>query len=292
MAQAPFGPRRGIVGSVRRVTGLLVVLLLLAGCSQESAAPDQPVEQQPTLRISGSGSGLPILEKLAETYKGERQDLRFRFEQGTNSSGAIRGVAEHTLDLAIVYRKLKPEEAAGLVYRPFARDAVAFAVHQPSSIRGITTRQVQAIYAGKLKRWSQLGGADVPIVTLDRDPDEGTRQLVIEGIMAGRPVHRNAVVLEKADEMVQALRNTPNAIGYNPYGMLRLHNEPIIRVLALDGIVPTPQTIATQRYPWRLTFALVHRADAPPPVRRFVDFVQGPSAQKVLRTYGYASITG
>ncbi|MBI4277291.1 MAG: substrate-binding domain-containing protein [Armatimonadetes bacterium] len=241
------------------------------------------------MRISGSGEGLPVVQKLAEAYTRERGDARIEFAAGVNTGGAIRGVAQGTLDLAVSARPLSPEEAReALVSRPFARDAVVFAVRLPNPVLGLSTSQVRAIYGGIATNWQQIGGPAEPIIVLNRNEGDSGHGVLMK-IMNGQPVRARTVVLNKSKDMVAALESTPYALGYAAAGLLRIYQARNVRVLALDSVMPSADSIARGTYPWHLTYALISRRDASPAVARFVDFAAGPAALPVLKEYGYAA---
>src|SRR5687767_2553748 len=98
--------------------GVLLLATLLMGCgaparSRSPAAGSAviPTASAVVLRISGSGTALPLVQKLAEAYQQTDPTVRFEFPAGTNSGGAIRGVVEGTLDVAVVNRSLMEKEA-------------------------------------------------------------------------------------------------------------------------------------------------------------------------------------
>ncbi len=232
---------------------------------------------------------MPLAEKLAEAYGREHPEIEFRFDAGTNSGGAIEGVLEGTLDLAVANRPLSEDEAAEpLDYRPFAKDAVAFATRHEGEVEGISTEQARDVYGGELTDWEQLGGSPAPIVVLDRDEDESARKLVLLPLVDGRPVEARTVVLNKASEMIEALGNTPDSLGYASLGLLKERDIPGVRILALDGVVPSPEAVLRDEYPWYLTFGLAHADAAPEGVRDFVEFASGPEGQELVETNGYA----
>lgn len=251
-----------------------------------------PAAVQPAgtaIRVSGSGTALPLVKKLADAFRRQHPEAAFEFLAGTNSGGAVQGLVMDTLDLAVVNRPLLATEAdEGLAYREFARDAIAFAVNLPSPIYGLSRDQMQEVYGGSLVDWKQLGGESTPILVLDRDEDESARKLVLLPLLDGRSVKARAIVLATADDMVMALEGTPNALGYTSLGLLRIRKTPRVRVLALDGEIPGAHTLAQGSYPWYLTFGLVNRLDASPSLRSFVDFALGPMGRQVLEEYGYA----
>lgn len=268
---------------------LLLMVVACASVTGSTGGADKPDSKVAIVRVSGSGTALPLAEKLAEAYGHDHPEIEFRFDSGTNSGGAIEGVLGGTLDLAVANRPLSEDEAdEPLDYRPFARDAVAFATRHEGEVEGLTTDQVRDVYGGALTDWKQLGGSAAPIVVLDRDEDESARKLVLLPLMDGRPVEARTVVLNKANEMLEAMESTPDSLGYSSLGLLRERDIPGERVLKLDGVVPSPEAVARREYPWYLTFGLVHAADAPRAVRDFADFATGPEGRKLVEKNGYA----
>ncbi len=243
-----------------------------------------------SVRVSGSGSALPFVQELAKAFARANPDVEFRFEPGTNSGGAIRGVVQGTLDLAAVNRPLSEAEAKeDLQYIPFARDAVVFAVHLPNTVQRLTTGQVREIYAGRITDWKLVGGTAGAIIVLDRDPDESQRKLAFLPLMGGTQVTARTVVLSKASEMIDALASTPGAIGYTSLGLLRLAQLRTVRALILDGVLPSPQSLMTGGYPWSVTFGLAYRSNAKE-TTRFVEFVRSAEGRRVIERYDLAPL--
>ena len=277
--------------SRQHLLGLLGASLLVAACGTlpDRAAPAAPAE--PVIRVSGSGTTLPLVQKLTEAFIVAHPGARFALAPGTNSGGAIAGLLDGVLELAVVNRPLAGTEAShGLLYTPVAQDAVAFAVHDPSPVQALSTAQLRAIYGGTLVDWQQLGGPSEPIFVLDRDADESVRRLVLLPLLAGQPVAARTIVLPTAREMLRALERTPHSLGYTGLGLLVIERPANVRVIALDGVMPTGASLASGTYPWSLTLGLVHHPDAPPVLQRFIAFVRGGDGRRLLEAYGYAAI--
>ncbi len=276
----------------QRLFAVAVLLALtLTGCATTGLRTESVAvsRSEPRLRISGSGTVLPLVEKLVEAYRRENPAAQFGFEAGTNSGGAIRGVVQGTFDMAVVNRRLEAAEASEpLEYSAFARDALVFAVHRSDPPEGLTSAQIRDVYGGSVTDWRQLGGTTGPIMVLDRDKDESARKLVLVPLLAGRPVRARTVTLSTARDMLAALNDTPDSLGYTPLGLFRIQQPRNVRVLSLDGVKPGPEEIARGTYPWQLTLGLVTQREVPAAARRFLDFVRGPGGRKVLADYGYA----
>lgn len=268
--------------------------LALQACAAAASVPAQPptpavAPRSTIIRLSGPGAALPVVEEIAEVYQRDHPELTFAFDEGTNSGGAIRGVVEGTLDVAVVNRPLEESEAsAELAHVPVARDALVFAIHLPNAIEELSSAQVRGLYAGTISDWADLGGAPGPVVVLDRDEDESARKLGLIPLMGGQPVAARTTVLAKAGEMVAALESTPNAIGYSSLGLLRLRDSAQVRVLALDGVTPAAESVASGAYPPHLTIGIVTRADPREELTAFVDYVRGAGGRAILDGLGYA----
>lgn len=278
--------------SRRSFLALLSASAVVGACAPSPAAERAtPVVAPATrLRVSGSGTALPAVQKLGEGYEVLAPHVRLEFPGGTNSGGAIRGVLEGALEVAVTNRPLSDaEKREPLVYVPFTRDAVAFAVHQSVARKNLSTADVRDLYSGAITNWKSLGGADAPVILLDRDEDESMRKLTLVPLLAGRTVATGAVTLTSAPDMLSAIDTTPNAIGYSSFGLLRLRAPKNVVPIALDDHVPSPAGVASGAYPWSLTFGLVTRSDTSPTVRAFVDHAVR-STRAVLGPYEYEAL--
>lgn len=277
----------------RRLLGVSLALLVtsLVACSPPqpalvSAPATTPVRE---FRASGSGAVLPLIAKLAEIYAPQAPTMRIVTEPGTNTGGAITGVYQGTLDLAAASRPLSEAEALQpLVYHALVRDAMAFAARRPNVVENLTVAQIRDIYAGDMKSWVRVGGADAPIIAIDRDADESLRKLVFLPLMAGRPVQAGIITMNSTGDMVSAIAETPGSIGYAPLGYLSMNQHDALRIFHVDGVKPGVEAIEDGSYPWHLVLGLVVHREAPAELRQFVDF-SVRNAPSLLREFGYAA---
>jgi len=246
--------------------------------------PAQPI------RVSGAAGALPIIEKLAAAYEQETQSVRFRFDEGTNSGGAIRGVSQQLFDIAVSDRPVSESERTDdLLAIPFARDAVVFAVNRRAPIQPLTSGDVREIYQGNISDWGQLGAEGGAMFVLSGNPNETARNSVLIPIMENTNIDARAIVLASDREMVRALENTPDSFGYAPRGLLSLLHAKKVTPVTLDGTEASVENVQRNVYPWQLTYFLVHHRLASPAVREFVEWVAGPGGRQVLEAHGYAS---
>lgn len=273
---------------------LLITSLTLAACAEigRNIGPLPASSPEPRIRIAGTRKALPAIQKLAEIYRGSYPGATFEFVSDIESIPAIREVGAGTLDLALSSRPLSSvEPAMSVVARPFARDAVVFATNPSAALPGLSSAQIRAIYGGQVTTWEQLGGASGPIILLDREASDSAHEQVLLKLLDNTPIRARTVVYYNSNELLDALETTPGTLGYSQLGLLRLRQPGAIRVLALDGVTPSPERVSDGTYPWSMTFFLVHHVNTSPAVRRFLDFAGGRDGRRVLEEYGYGAAT-
>ncbi len=108
-----------------------------------------------TLKIGGSSSEAPIMEKLAQAYMKENPKAKVTVE--TNDSGTgINGALEGTYDLGMSSRKPKSYEKSLLKFTPVAQDRIAVIVGKENPLTSITLDQLKSIYTGEITKWGEL----------------------------------------------------------------------------------------------------------------------------------------
>lgn len=272
---------------------LFLLVMLLSGCATglRTSAPVSTPLPEDALRIAGSGVALTAVEALAVAYQRANPAVRFTFDRSLSTNGAIRGISAGTIDLAAIGRPVSEiKDGAGLEFWPFARDLVVFAVNVPNPVQGLTTAQLRDIYGGKTTNWRELGGTNSPIVVLDRPDGQTARSLVLLPLLGTPVVHARTIVLAESEEMVAALNNTPNSIGFTALGDLRSHAAPRVKVLSLDAVIPSSEAAFLGAYPWYVTYHLVNGPAASPLARRFEEWALGPDGQQVLQQHGYVAL--
>ena len=271
---------------------LVAAMAGLGGCSPsgKSMAPETDVTR---LRVSGSGTCLPLLRILAS----EQPDraVRMVFLPGLHTKGGVRGVIQGSLDIGAVSRDLNADEqSADLRVTWLSKDGIVIAVHPSVSklgISDITDQQLRDIYAGKLTDWKQLGAsASMPIVVLDRHEDESAKIIMrkyVFGPAEKFKVTADSVNLYYESDMVDALQSTVGSVGYFSLGYAISQNTVVTR-LRLNGVEATPATIESGAYKVVRPLGIVTKTAASAQVRAFVTWAAGSDARALMLSKGYA----
>ena len=146
-----------------------------------TAAPVSSGERQ-TIKISGSTTVLPIVQKAADQYMAAHPNADIQVSGGGSGVG-IQAIGAKTVDIGMSSREVTAAEKAkypAFVVTPVAQDGIAVIVNPANTIQYITLDQIKNIYLGKITKWTEITGANVPgtnnqIVVIGRDSASGTR---------------------------------------------------------------------------------------------------------------------
>ena len=240
------------------------------------------------LRVSGTGSALGTMQRLASAFERANPGFRVQILPSVGSSGAIAAVAKGALDIGISGRPLDAvEQALGLVATAYARTPFLFAVGPRTGASGITTDEAIRIYRGEVTTWPS--GERIRLVIRPRaDVDNALLRAVSPEMAAAveiasaRKGMLRAITNQECDEI---LAHTAGSLG--PTSLSEVLTVPDTLVpLTWNGVAPTVPNLASGAYPLAKTHFLVTRASPSPPVRRFLVFLTSPEARKVLEQTG------
>ena len=260
-----------------------IAAFALAGCDGDGSNDSTDT----VVRISGSGTCLPLLRVLTDAYEREH-NVRFVYLPGLHSSGGIKGVAHGDLDIGAVSRDLTAEEREfGLDYVPLSDDGLAVAVHPSAALTALSSKQLREVYEGRYANWSELGGADTPIVILDRNEDESAKMILRQYVLDDAAIAEDAIVLSYEQDMFDAIVMTEGAIGYFSLGG-GLSGDIDVSYVALDGVAPTVDAIESGAYEMVRPLGVVVSPRAEGIVRDFIAWASSDDARLLLQEHGFA----
>lgn len=253
-----------------------------------AAAADRP------LSIKGSDTfGEELGPRLVAAFQLARPNAAIELESLGSASG-IAALLEETCDLVASSRMLSEDEQRLARSRGIELKStivgfygVAIVVNEQNPLKNLADHAVEAIFAGRITNWKQVGGPNEPIEVLIRDPTGGTHLGFRQLAMNGLPYAAGARGFPDYSSLASAVAEHPAAIGY--VGM-NLAAHAGVRALAINAIAPNEITVHEGVYPYVQTVALYVRAKpANPPAERFLQFVQSKAGQDVVESIGFVS---
>ena len=268
------------------VAALLVVLGLFAGCSNggEEPANDNKAETEisGTVSTDGSTSMEKVIGYLSEAYSEENPNVKVTYNP-TGSGAGIQAVSEDRCDIGLSSRDLKEDEAKTLDAKVVAIDGIAMVVNPENTVSDLTIDQIAKLYKGELTNWSEVGGADAPVVLIGREAASGTRD-GFESITDTKGACAYAQELTSTGDVIQTVASNPNAIGYASLAAVK----DTVRALKVEGVSPTTETIQDGSYKIQRDFNIVTKKgkELTGAAKAFYDFATSKEADSLIEKAG------
>ncbi|MCS7087848.1 MAG: substrate-binding domain-containing protein [Thermoflexales bacterium] len=267
----------------------IALLGMLSACSRVEPPRTTPTPRQ--YHLVADAASAPLLRTLAETYAREHPHLMFIVESGDAALVETRLRAVRTRLAATTLLPPPPAPGVQWWFVDAAMDAVTVIVHKDNPVQSLPLYAVRAIFAGERNQWAEYGASalgDIKVAV--REAGDSTRLLFDQLIMGDVRLTLEAVVMPTPETMMNYVALNPGAIGYAPGALVARTNLPI-RALALEGVLPTPETIASGSYPLAHTVYFVAAREPTDELRAFVLWSLSPAGQQVAAAQGYAPLT-
>ena len=205
-----------------------------------------------TVAIHGSTtvSGAVLMPHKADIEKASGETL----DIVANGSGrGLADLAAGKTDMAMISAPLEAEVAAANAKTPGSLDPaklvahqigearVAFVVHASNPVTTLTLAQITDILSGKITKWSEVGGADQPIVIVAAGPGDGVRSVVESRLLGGKSIPAQVREMTNAPQIAQVAAQLPTAFGVTSAASLR----PGVTVLKTDQTIGQPLILVT-----------------------------------------------
>ena len=266
---------------MKKIISLMVVAVLLvaalAGCGTTNTdTPKDNGQVSGTVSTDGSTSMEKVIGFLSEAYMEENSAVKVTYNP-TGSGSGIKAVQAGSCDIGLASRDLKPEEATDLNGTVVAIDGIAMIVNKENPVKDLTIEQIAALYKGEITNWSEVGGADAPVVLIGREAASGTRD-GFESITDTEDACKYNQELTSTGDVVQTVSSNPNAIGYASLASVK----DTVKLISVEGVTPTTKTIQDGSYKIQRNFVMVTKknAELSPAAKSFFEFATSSAADE------------
>lgn len=108
-----------------------------------------------SIKICGSTSMAPLIEKMAEDYKRFNPNVVIKIT-ATDSSDGLNSAIREECDFAMSSRELADYENELLDKKAVARDGIAVIVNTENPVDDLSEKQIKQIYENNAEKWSDL----------------------------------------------------------------------------------------------------------------------------------------
>jgi ABC-type phosphate transport system substrate-binding protein len=263
--------------------------------------------------IDGSTSTYPFTEAVYDMLFCNGQTHKQYPPKHSKSHASYQRLINGEVDMlfASVYPasdilKMAEEKGVELELVPIAYDAMIFFTNKDNPATGLTKEQISNIYVNDAyDNWTEVGGSDALLYPYCRNNDSGSHAQMEKHFLNGNQIHPE-VQKETSYTMSNVLTDvmaakTDNPVGYGlGYSIYYYyHNmylfypiEENLKLLAIDGVMPTDETIANGTYPLSNNTYIVLRKDTPAdsPARKMAEFMLTEAGQQCVENAGYGRL--
>jgi phosphate transport system substrate-binding protein len=292
---------------------VLQVVIIVAAITAAAAS----AAEEPKVTIGGAGPLIGTMELLAEAYNranpGRKVEVVPRDEKthkvlSMTSQGGIKAAIQGTFKggafIGFSSDRLTDEQRKmGAQALEVARVALVFVVAEKNApVDNLTTQQVIAIYARKMREWRP----GLPIRLVRRPLAESDNTILMENIPQLKPLiadlldpnsesGRGLELANDAQENANYIEQDeqhPGALGTSSTNML-ITEKRALKALKLDGVDSSAANILSGRYPLQKSVFVVTGKTVTPEMRDFIAFVERSKASRDIFTKtGHVFIAG
>jgi len=240
--------------------------------------------------ITGSSTIAPLIAEFGKRFESESPGVRVDVQTGGSSRG-VADVRRGLADIGMVSRALKPSEA-DLSPHLIARDGIGLIVHADNPVDSLTTTQVGDIYLGRVMNWKEVGGADAPITTVHKAAGRSTHELFVSHLAVNPSQIQASIVIGDNEQGIKSVEGNPNAIGYVSIGTAEVSAKhgSRIKLLALDGVPASTQTVASGRFPLTRELNLIVDERDDRLVNEFLAFSSSPNVHDLVERQAFVVV--
>ncbi len=266
------GKQRG-----KGAAGLLLcagLVSLASGCAKEKGL-------EGNIQLVGSTSMEEMCIGLSEAYMEKQPGVTVSAEY-VGSTAGMEALLGGSADIGTSSRNLTQEEKdAGAAENIVAKDGIAVVVNPATvGVTDLTSEQIIDIYRGEITNWNEVGGPDMPIITIGHEAGSGTRD-PFEEILGIVDECHYANELSGSGAVIIRVAETEGAIGYCS---LALVDDSVVGV-AVDGVEPTQENVQNGSYRLNKTMVMATMGpieDQSELIRNFFDFVYSEEGERLI----------
>ena len=255
-------------------------------------------------RVDASLAIHPLVDSLAANFLNvPEEELNYEYTKG-RTSDVYKNLIDGNVDVIFAaepsqadldYAKTKGVE---LEVIPTTSSAFVFIVNAENPVDNLTLEEVVKIYKGDITNWKEVGGADAEIIPYQRPNGSGSQTAMISLVMKDESL-MTAPKMQVQGEMgglVDAIAEYDNsevAIGYSYFYYINtMYKRDTIKMIGIDGVKPTIETIKDGSYPiYTNGYIVLKKSESEESsARKWVNTVLSKRGSKIIEDAGYVPI--
>jgi phosphate transport system substrate-binding protein len=165
-----------------------------------------------------------------------------------------------------------------------AYDGIGVIVNGDNPVKKLTRRQVEQIFAGDISDWSAVGGQPGKISIYTRNTSSGTYKDFKDLAMSKRDYAGSSQKMAGNEQIAAEVAKNKNGIGY--VGLAYLH-DPGIAVVAIDGVMPSNETVLNRKYAYARPTFYYTNGEPTGEAAKFIEFSLSDEGRQIVEKVGF-----
>jgi phosphate transport system substrate-binding protein len=261
---------------------------LLIGATALYGSPASHLQAQ-TIKVGGTGAALGTMKLLAESFEKSRPGAKVVIVPGLGSGGGRKALSVGAIDIAVTSKAGKDAEKLDrAVAVLIGRTPLVFATSQKNPASALTTQALIDIWNGKRTTWAD--GSRLRLVLrpeTDSDTDVVKRISPAMEQAIKNALTRDSMKIAVTDgEAADAIEAIQGAMGTSSLALI-ISEKRSLKALTLDGVAPSPKTIADGSYPYFKSIYALTGTKPSALTEEFMAFLRGKAGQEILTRVGH-----
>ena len=275
---------------------VLIMIFTLASCKAQEAK--LMLADDFWSYVDGSTATIPISEALYQHFNSQGEIAHNRtydaYQNLLSGKARLIFVLEPSADILQQFADANVE----IEIIPIVKDAFVLFVNNNNIIQSLSVSQLRDIYTGRIVNWKAVGGEDLTIIPYQRNESAGSQALFMMLLMGDEkpltpPLEYLQTSMKDIIDSVAVADRGRAAIGFNVYYYANImYENENIRLLQVDGVNPSYETIMGNEYPlYTYYYAVVRKDTAPDSAeRQLIDFILTDDGQMLMQEAGYVPV--
>jgi phosphate transport system substrate-binding protein len=270
----------------------LIIMAFFLGCIGQT--PPQTGLQGKIVQ-KGSDTMIITAQKWAEVFMTENPNVTIEISGGGSGTG-IAAFINGTTDLADASRQMSDKELGDAKFErkevleiKTAIDGISIIVNPNNPTANLTFDQLAGIFTGKTTNWKELGWEDHELIMYGRQSSSGTYAYFKEKVLNKADYSSKVQELSGSAALADAISKDKYGIAYLGVGYTRQRSD--VKVIAVNGIMPTQENILSSKYPIsRYLYIYLDKAKLTPVITAYLKWILSSEGQKIVEETGYDAI--
>lgn len=279
-----------------------------ASIPTEQEEPKQPQETvslgENLPKMDGSTSLIPLEAGVRAALCGISMEEATKQVAHTTTHDSFYHLLNREVDLIFSVPISEEQQAAAqeqgieLEQVPIAKEGFVFVVNAENPVDSLTQQQLRDIYAGHITNWKEVGGKDQEIIAYQRNRDSGSQNYMTTFMgdtpLMDAPSEKRPATMFGLMDVIAVNDYAEQSLGYSVYAYAAdmYENGDKIKFLAVDGVSPNQETMASGDYPLTSYNYAIFRADEAQdsPARRLCQWMTSEEGQRAIAAAGYVPV--